>query len=102
MAETRPGSHFPDLWKAFADIVSEWEPGITPGPPDARLMVALADLSDYLTAYVAARLAGSDDPVRAALAREVIGARMQLMELAHAVNDAMRPRWPADDICGDA
>ena len=94
---TGPESQYPALWKALADIVSDWEPGHEPSGMDSRLLVALADIDPQAVAWLARVFMQSSDPVRQGVGREIEVTRTRLQEIDHDVREAMRVHWPVAD-----
>lgn len=90
---TGPERNFPELWKALADLVSDWEPGTPPSPVDSRVTVALSDVDDMTQAQMSRLMMGTRDPIKVGVGREIECARMLLIQLDHAVKEAMRPNF---------
>lgn len=98
MSRTGDDSNLPDYWRACADLVSKYEPGMTATNVEDPFVTACSTVSADTLYRIARRMASmEDDPIMCALGHETEGARMVLIQLDHAVKEAMRPRWPDDD-----
>ncbi len=92
--QSGPDAAAPQVWKALADMVSDWEPGDPPGPVDHRLVLAVDTLTDS-HAYVLPRLLTSNhDELLVACGLEVEAARMRVLEMRHDLWEATRHTWP--------
>jgi hypothetical protein len=88
------GGTAPEVWKAIADYVSDWEADHEAGPVDHRLILAVDALPEH-QAYLLPRLmVASRDDLIVACGLEVEAARMRLLETDHAVWEATRQTWP--------
>jgi hypothetical protein len=97
LRQSDAASNAPTVWKALADMVSDWEPDDVSGPVDHRLVIAVDGLEDA-HAYILPRLlTGTNDELLAACGYEVEAARMRVLEMRHDLWEATRQTWPESD-----
>lgn len=98
MSKTGPDANYPEFWRGCADLISQYEPDMTATNVSDAFVAACASLHERTLYRMVRRLvAFDDDPLMVALGLEAEAARMVLLQIDHAVNEAMRPRWPVDD-----
>ncbi len=97
LRQSDAASNAPTVWKAIADMVSDWEPDDVSGPVDHRLVIAVDGLEDG-HAYILPRLlTSSRDDLLVACGLEAEAARMRVLEMRHDLWEATRQTWPESD-----
>ena len=97
LRQSDAASNAPTVWKAIADMVSDWETDDVSGPVDHRLVIAVDGLEDG-HAYILPRLlTSSRDDLLVACGLEVEAARMRVLEMRHDLWEATRQTWPESD-----